>query len=285
MEPDQVRVPRSTSSSPRPTGSSVSSATYWISRSCNAPVSRFASEEVDLSRFSATRTVRSQRKRAGGRSTTGSPGKPRLRDPLRRRPSPPSHHEPALERVPLDSGRRARRASTGRGQRRRPRGRHRHGPRYSSRKASSDLRRVRLRGRQRHRARAAHCARARGRPRRTDRARSRRPGSGSRFRLVLPIAPGRHPSAPASRQVVSRAAIVRPRRLARPGARWRRSSRSPRPEWRIRSPVPGRARASRGASTPFQPELTRSTSSARSSTRACLSASSSPSSLSSRRIV
>ena len=100
----------------------------------------------------------------------------------------------------------------------------------------------------RHRARPCDRARAVGRARRADRAASE-VGFGSRFELVLPAdgaVPGRLP------------------RVGAPAAVAPRSGRRPR-----RLPVCSRSsiRASR-SSTPFQPETTRSTSTARSSTRA-----------------
>ena len=90
-------------------GSSGSSATCSTSPSSTRTGSPCCEEEVDMERLSTGRTPRSARRRGAARSTTTQTST-RAGDHHRRRPRAPDHLQPALERVPLDAGRRAHRA-------------------------------------------------------------------------------------------------------------------------------------------------------------------------------
>ena len=203
-------------------------------------------EEVDLESRARPRVRRVRR----GGATPGDRLPPRrcgrgARDRLRRRPRASGDHEPALERVPLDAGRRSDRAparcDATASSRSTSSTRARACPRRSER---ANLRRVRLPGRERHRPRAADRPRARRRARRRRSSSSRTAApeavSGSCFRSSPRASVAARRS---GRGGVLERAIGRGARSARPRpvrARLRRIGRSP-------------SRRSSRASTPRQP--------------------------------
>ena len=220
-------------------GSSGSSATCSTWRSSTRTGSRCCARRSTCAGSSTGRMRRSAARRGGARSTTcrRSRREPVLLSDGDRRAA--DHLQPALERVPLDPGRRPDRARADRRERDRVRGRggQRAGDRAGG--ARADLPPVLVARRRRHRARAGDRARARGRARRADRAwrarRARAAGSSCACRPATSGPTGRSPrwagGAPRSGR--------RPRRCRTSSALSIRSSRR---------------------STPFQPDVTRSTS-------------------------
>ena len=174
------------------------------------------------------------------------------RDRVGRRPRAPDHLEPALERLPLDAGRRphrpgARRPRTGRS-------------RSTSRTPARGSRPTRASGSSGPSGRRTARGTGLGLPI----ARELAVALGGRIELQTEVGQGEPlPARPAEPQLLARSRRLRGARGRALRACSTRSSRS---------------------LTPLQPEETRSTSSARSSMRACRSASRSPSSRSSRRI-